>query len=311
MTLAIAILLAVGGIALVIWGADKLTSGAVGVAERMRIPQMTIGLTIVAMGTSAPELFVSLMSAIGGTPDLAVGNIVGSNIFNVMVITGITALVAPMVISKTTVRRDLPIAMVSSMALMAICADGHVGRLESAALLAAFIAFMVYTVRTAGKGRAEDERPTAPMAIWKSILFIVIGLACLIGGSHIFVDGATTIARALGVSDAVIGLTIVAGGTSLPELATSVVAARKGNSSIAIGNVIGSNVFNILMIIGVTGVICPMRIEGVTMVDMGVMVISSFMLWTFSYTRLTVERWEGAVLVGGYAAYLWWLIGQI
>lgn len=304
------ILLAIVGIAVVIWGADRLTSGAVGIAERLRIPQLIIGLTIVAMGTSAPELFVSLVSALAGTPDMAVGNIVGSNIFNILVIVGVTALVAPMAISRPTVRRDLPVCVVSGILFGAICVDGVVSRLESAVLFVCFLAYLAYTIREGKKGAsaANESADVKPMNTWLAIFFIVIGLACLIGGGYVFVLGATGIAKALGVSDAVIGLTIVAGGTSLPELATSVVAARKGNSEIAIGNVIGSNIFNVLMIIGLTGLITPMTIVGVTMIDIAVMALSGFLLWMFCYTKYTVERWEGFVLVAAYVTYIWWLI---
>lgn len=306
------ILLVVAGVVLVIWGATRLTAGAVGVAERLRVPQIVIGLTVVAMGTSAPELFVSLMSAINGTPDMAVGNIVGSNVFNVLVIVGVTAAVCPIAIGRDTVRRDLPVSIVASLVFAALCIDGEIGRLDAAVLMAGFVAYMAYTVRMGMRGAAaarEGDAPSSPpMPLWKSALSIVVGLAALIFGGDVFVGGASGVARSLGVSDALIGLTIVAGGTSLPELATSVVAARKGNSDIAIGNVVGSNVFNILMILGLTGLVSPMRIAGVTLVDMGVLVLSGFLLWMFCYTKRTVERWEGAVMAAAYGGYLFHLI---
>lgn len=303
------ILLVVAGVVLVIWGASKLTGGAVGVAERLRVPQIVIGLTIVSIGTSAPELFVSLMSALNDTPDMAVGNIVGSNIFNVLVIAGVSAVVCPIAIGCDTVRRDLPVSIVASLVFVALCIDGEIGRLDAAVLMAGFVAYMAYTVRVGRRGVAAAEGAASPpMPLWKSALFVVAGLAALIFGGDIFVDGASGVARSLGVSDALIGLTIVAGGTSLPELATSVVAARKGNSDIAIGNVIGSNVFNILMILGLTGLVSPMRISGVTAVDMGVLVLSGFLLWMFCYTKHTVSRWEGTVMAAAYGAYLFHLV---
>lgn len=303
------ILLVVAGVVLVIWGASKLTGGAVGVAERLRVPQIVIGLTIVSIGTSAPELFVSLMSALNDTPDMAVGNIVGSNIFNVLVIAGVSAVVCPISIGRDTVRRDLPISIVASLVFAALCIDGEIGRLDAAVLMAGFVAYMAHTVRQGMRGAASADAPTSPpMPLWKSALFVVAGLAALIFGGDIFVDGASGVARSMGVSDALIGLTIVAGGTSLPELATSIVAARKGNSDIAIGNVIGSNVFNILMILGLTGVVSPMRIGGVTAVDMGVLVLSGFLLWMFCYTKHTVSRWEGAVMAAAYGGYLFHLV---
>ena len=241
----------VGGIILVLWGADRLTEGAVAVAERMNVPQIVIGLTVVALGTSMPEFCVSLISALKGTPDLAVGNIVGSNIFNSLLIVGAAAMVMPMTILKSTVRKDIPFALVASTVLLMMCLDGNIGRLDAAILFALFIAFMYFTLKQARSPETAEEPQPKKRALWLSVVWIVVGLACLIGGSNLFVDGATAVATQLGVSEAVIGLTIVAGGTSLPELATSVVSARKGNSGIAIGNVLGSNVFNILGILGV------------------------------------------------------------
>ncbi|MDY6250123.1 MAG: calcium/sodium antiporter [Bacteroidaceae bacterium] len=306
------ILFIIVGIAAVLWGADRLTDGSVAVAQRMNIPQIVIGLTVVAMGTSMPEFFVSLTSALKGTADLAVGNIVGSNIFNTLVIVGVTAMVAPMNISRHTVERDLPFSMLASAMLLIFGLDNMVGRWESAILFMAFLLFMAYTLRTAAKGTNEAEQaPTKAMNPWMAALWIVIGLVCLVVGSNIFVSGATELARMWGVSEAVIGLTIVAGGTSLPELATSIVAAKKGQSAIAIGNVIGSNVFNVFMILGATGLIKPMQTQGITLVDLSLLLISAVLLWLFSFTRYKVERWEGGVLVLVFAAYLSWLLYNI
>lgn len=306
------ILFIIVGIAAVLWGADRLTDGSVAVAQRMNIPQIVIGLTVVAMGTSMPEFFVSLTSALKGTADLAVGNIVGSNVFNTLVIVGVTAMVAPMNISRHTVKRDLPFSMLASAMLLIFGLDNMVGRWESAMLFMVFLLFMAYTLRTAAKGTNEAEQaPTKTMNPWMAALWIVIGLVCLVVGSNIFVSGATELARMWGVSEAVIGLTIVAGGTSLPELATSIVAAKKGQSAIAIGNVIGSNVFNVFMILGATGLIKPMQTQGITLVDLSLLLISAVLLWLFSFTRYKVERWEGGVLVLVFAAYLSWLLYNI
>lgn len=306
------ILFIIVGIAAVLWGADRLTDGSVAVAQRMNIPQIVIGLTVVAMGTSMPEFFVSLTSALKGTADLAVGNIVGSNAFNTLVIVGVTAMVAPMNISRHTVERDLPFSMLASAMLLIFGLDNMVGRWESAMLFMMFLLFMAYTLRTAAKGTNEAEQaPTKAMNPWMAALWIVIGLVCLVVGSNIFVSGATELARMWGVSEAVIGLTIVAGGTSLPELATSIVAAKKGQSAIAIGNVIGSNVFNVFMILGATGLIKPMQTQGITLVDLSLLLISAVLLWLFSFTRYKVERWEGGVLVLVFAAYLSWLLYNI
>ena len=299
------------GIVLVLWGADRLTDGAVAVAEKMKMPQIVIGLTIVAMGTSMPEFCVSLVSALKGTTDLAVGNIVGSNIFNTLLIVGVSAWVAPMTILKSTVRKDIPFALFASIILFIMCIDGNISRLDAGILFVLFLVFMYVTLKGA---KTKDDDNTAktepiedkkkPMAAWLSIVWIIVGLACLIGGSNLFVEGATKIAEHIGVSEAVIGLTIVAGGTSLPELATSVVSARKGNSGIAIGNVLGSNVFNILAILGVTGVITPMHLQGITMLDLSMMVVSTLLVWLFSFTKYKIARWEGIVLTIVFIGYM-------
>lgn len=303
------ILFIVIGIVLVLWGADRLTDGAVAVAEKMKMPQIVIGLTIVAMGTSMPEFCVSLISALKGTSDLAVGNIVGSNIFNTLLIVGVSALVAPMSIMKTTVRKDIPFALVASALLLIMCLDEDISRIDAAILFVMFLIFMYITLRGAkAQGTDLEEKEKKPMATWLSVVWILVGLACLIGGSNLFVDGATVVATKLGVSEAVIGLTIVAGGTSLPELATSVVSARKGNSGIAIGNVLGSNVFNILAILGLTGVISPMTLKGITMTDLSMMVISIILIWLFSFTKYKIERWEGAILTAVFVGYIYSLL---
>ena len=297
------------GIVLVLWGADRLTDGAVAVAEKMKMPQIVIGLTIVAMGTSMPEFCVSLISALKGTSDLAVGNIVGSNIFNTLLIVGVSALVAPMSIMKTTVRKDIPFALVASALLLIMCLDEDISRIDAAILFVMFLIFMYITLRGAkAQGADVEEKEKKPMATWLSVVWILVGLACLIGGSNLFVDGATAVATKLGVSEAVIGLTIVAGGTSLPELATSVVSARKGNSGIAIGNVLGSNVFNILAILGLTGVITPMTLKGITMTDLSMMVISIILIWLFSFTKYKIGRWEGAILTVVFVGYIYSLL---
>lgn len=305
------ILMIVAGVVLVLWGADRLTDGAVALAERMEIPQIVIGLTIVALGTSAPEFCVSLVSALKGTADLAVGNVVGSNIFNAMLIVGVAAMVAPMTILPSTVRKDVPVALLASVALtVMVLMDGDLSRVDAALLFVGFLAFMWVTLRGAKGSHAIEQEQAAPRgySVLKSVGLLVLGLACLVVGSNIFVDGATSVAQTLGVSGAVIGLTIVAGGTSLPELATSVVAARKGNSGIAIGNVLGSNVLNILLILGAAGLICPMQVQGITLVDFAMMSGSVLLLWLFSYTKLTVARWEGAVLTVLFLAYMAWLV---
>lgn len=306
------------GIVLVLWGADRLTDGAVGLAERMHIPEIVVGLTIVAVGTSMPEFCVSLVSAIKDTPDLAVGNVVGSNIFNALLIVGVAALSAPMTILKTTVGKDIPFALVASVILMMMCFDGEIGRWDAAVLFVLFLIFMFMTLRGAQVKKSEMEHDSEQMQSERktkvamsplvSVVWMIVGLAALIGGSNLFVEGATKAAASLGVSQAVIGLTIVAGGTSLPELATSVVSARKGNSGIAIGNALGSNVFNILAVLGITGLVAPMHIQGITLTDLSMMVVSMILIWFFSFTKYTIERWEGFVLTAVFIGYMTFLV---
>jgi cation:H+ antiporter len=301
------IVIIVIGVVCVLKGADFLTEGAAALARRVNIPEIVIGLTIVAAGTSAPELFVSLVSALKGTPDLAVGNVVGSNTMNCMLIVGCAAMVAPMTISRSTVKKDIPFSVGASVLLMLLALNSFLGRLDGIMLLLGFVFFMIYTLMQVKKDSVDKvQAETSP--VWKNVLFLLGGLLLLAVGSNLFVDHASNLALALGVSEGVVGLTVVAGGTSLPELATSVVAARKGQSAIAIGNVIGSNVFNILLILGLTATISPLQIEGITTIDMAVMLLSVALVWLFSFTRFTVERWEGALLVGGYLVYLGWLI---
>jgi cation:H+ antiporter len=213
-----------------------------------------------------------------------------------------------MTISRSTVKKDIPFSVGASVLLMLLALNSFLGRWDGIILLIGFAVFMAYTLLQAKKGKAEAQAEVKQQNPWLSVLFVVIGLGLLVGGSNLFVDSASSVATQLGISEGVIGLTVVAGGTSLPELATSVVAARKGQSAIAIGNVIGSNVFNILMILGLTATISPLAITGITTVDMAVMLLSVALVWLFSFTRFTVERWEGALLVAGYLAYLGWLI---
>lgn len=305
------IFLIVFGVAMVLYGADRLTEGASALARRMNVPEIIIGLTIVAAGTSAPELFVSLVSALKGTPDLAVGNVVGSNTMNAMLIVGCAALVAPMTISKSTVKKDIPFSVAASVLLILIAVDSFLGRIDGIILLLGFAIFMIYTLRQAKNGKQESNVEVKLENPWLSGFYVLLGLGLLVVGSNLFVSSASHVAMALGISEGVVGLTVVAGGTSLPELATSVVAARKGQSAIAIGNVIGSNVFNILLILGLTATISTLQIEGVTTLDIAVMLISVSLVWLFSFTRYTVERWEGALLVILYLAYLGHMIATL
>ena len=316
------------GVALVIWGADRLTEGASSLARGMRVPEIVIGLTIVAAGTSAPELFVSLVSSLKGTSDLAVGNVIGSNVFNTLLIVGCSAAVAPIAVAPNTVKKDIPFAIVASLMFFILCFDdmssphlwgNEITRQDGLILLVGFLAFMFYTFRMAinsGELKLREEElgvepvkePRDYSHLWQNLAWIVIGLVCLIGGSNLFVDAATYVAHRFGIRQSIVGLTIVAGGTSLPELATSIVAAYKGRSAIAIGNVIGSNVLNISLVLGIAAVVHPMRIMGITIVDLMMMLISIGLMWLFAITKYYVSRREGWLLILSFVAYMGWLI---
>ena len=308
------ILLLIGGLILILIGANGLTDGAASIAKRFRIPSIVIGLTIVAFGTSAPELTVSISSALKGSADIAIGNVVGSNIFNTLMIVGCTALVAPIVITSNTLKKEIPLCILSSIVLL-ICAndvflDGAscnvLNTTDGLLLLCFFAIFMGYTFAISShpdSGSQPEEIRVLP--VWRSTLYIIGGLAGLIFGGQWFVDGASNIARNLGVSESIIGLTLVAGGTSLPELATSVVAALKKNPEIAIGNVIGSNLFNIFFVLGCSASITPLGLNGITNFDLLTLVGSGMLLWLLGlfFGKRTITRIEGSILVLCYIAY--------
>ncbi len=321
------LLLAVVGIVLVLQGADKLTDGSVALARRFAISDMVIGLTVVAFGTSLPEFIVSLMASLRGAADMGVGNIVGSNLFNTLMIVGFTAIVAPIKVLKSTIYKDIPFTIIASVVLCALVLDSIfvspetnnlLSRADGITLLCFFLIFMTYTFNSARSssnpaettGATGNEGQAAPQELpsWKVALFIIGGLIGLVLGGELFVRGASGIARNFGVSEAVIGLTLVAGGTSLPELATSIVAARKGKSGIAIGNVIGSNLFNVLWILGFCSCVSPMPIMGITPLDLSMLIVSSVLFWLFARTQHRIVRSEGILLVGIYVAYVVWLI---
>lgn len=318
MALFLDILFLLGGMALILLGANGLTDGSSSVAKRFGISDLVIGLTIVAFGTSAPELMVSLVSSIKGSAQLAIGNVVGSNIFNILMIVGLTAVVMPIKVQKNTITNEIPLVLLSSLALVACASDivldggvGNViGRGDGILLLLFFTIFMRYTFSIAKSSGEESGEQIKLMPIWKSLLFIVLGLAGLIVGGQLFVDGASGIARSLGVSESVIGLTLVAGGTSLPELATSVVAAVKKKPGIAIGNVIGSNLFNIFLVLGASATVSPLPLGNIGISDMLMLVVSSVLFWAagWFFKDKTITRIEGAIMVALYVGYIWWLI---
>jgi len=314
------ILLLIVGLGLILAGANFLTDGSTALAQRFRVPEFIIGLTVVAVGTSTPELVVSVLSAIGGQSDVAIGNVVGSNIFNVFVILGVCALIRPVPLTAGNIRRDIPFGVLVSLLLLALAQDSllckgaadRIGRLDGAAMLALYILLMWYTIRKTKRpeATAPTEGSKAPMAAWLTAVMIVGGLAGLVFGGEMFLRSATSIARSLGVSESVIAITLVAGGTSLPELASSLVSLFKGKAEMALGNVIGSNIANILLILGVSATIHPLSMGGITVWDLLMVLLSSVVVFlaAFTFKRKAIDRWEGALFVAIYAVYIWYLI---
>ena len=306
----------VAGIVLVILGADWLTKGASALARRFNMSELLIGLTIVAIGTSLPELVISTGSALKGSPGLALGNIIGSNIFNGMLILGVTALLCPIRFDSRMLTREIPFNLLASIVLILVSGSMLVGgapgetitRYGGMLLLCFLAVFVRYTFSITND--CDEDEAGEQFPVWKVLLFIVAGLAALIFGGNVFVDGATEIARVLGLSEAVIGITIVSAGSSLPELAVSVSAARKGNVGIALGNVLGSNILNIFFILGVSATITPISLDGFSFIDYYVLLASSLLIYFVARFggKAVITRFEGAVLVAGYVAYTTYLV---
>lgn len=326
------ILLFIVGLALILSGANALTDGASSIAKRMKVSELVIGLTIVAFGTSAPELAVSAISAIRGSGDIALGNVVGSNLFNTLMIIGCTVLVRPLKVSRLLIKKEIPLCILASFVLILLCADategcvaGGLSRTDGLVLLCFMAIFLSHTFSIAA---GEEQKASVPasnggcgadtavesgikeMPLWRAILFSIGGLIFLIAGGESFVRGASGLARALGASESLIAVTIVAGGTSLPELATSVVAALKGKSEMAVGNVVGSNLFNIFLILGLSSTISPIQLAGIGAIDLGMVLLSSIVLWFVGvfYKERTITRAEGALMIALYVAYTLYLI---
>lgn len=312
------ILLFIVGLALILSGANALTDGASSIAKRMKVSELVIGLTIVAFGTSAPELAVSAISAIKGNGDIALGNVVGSNLFNTLMIIGCTVLVRPLKVSRLLIKKEIPLCILASFVLILLCADategcvaGGLSRTDGLVLLCFMAIFLSHTFSiAAGEEQNASESGIKEMPLWRAILFSIGGLIFLIAGGECFVRGASGLARALGASESLIAVTIVAGGTSLPELATSVVAALKGKSEMAVGNVVGSNLFNIFLILGLSSTISPIKLAGIGAIDLGMVLLSSIVLWFVGvfYKERTITRAEGALMIALYVAYTLYLI---
>ena len=310
MLLVLAIIKFIAGLVLVILGANWLTKGASALALRFKISELVIGLTIVALGTSLPELVISVSSALRGTPGIALGNVIGSNIFNGLLILGLTAVITPIRFSSKMLSRELPFNLLASVVLLLVSSsilagtdDGFITQASGLILFCFLAVFIRYTFSITNDG--GDEESVEQLSVGKIILFIIIGLAALIFGGNIFVDGATFVARALNISEAVIGITIVSAGSSLPELAVSVNAARKGNVGIALGNVLGSNILNIFFILGCSATITPIALKGFSCVDFYVLLASSLLIYLVARFggKAIIKRWEGALLVCGDVAY--------
>ena len=310
------VLLLIGGLALIVFGADWLVDGASGIARRFGLSEFVIGLTIVGMGTSAPEMVVSFIGAFQGNADIAIGNVVGSNVMNTLLILGLTALILPMAVTPSNRKRDIPVNLLITILLIVlglehtlfrIGTDG-LSHMDGAILLAVFILYMWICFKT-GKVEEEDS-PAKQRSVWMCILMIAAGLAGLIIGGNLFVDNATELARAMGVSDKFIAITILAGGTSMPELATCVVAAAKKKGQLALGNIIGSNVFNILLILGGSALIHPLSFEHITYVDLGALLVSALALVSalFVGQKNKIDRLDGALFLLVWAGYMAWLI---
>lgn len=307
------------GLGLIVLGAEWLVEGSSSVARRAGISEFVIGLTIVGFGTSCPELVVSLTGAFQGNADIAVGNVVGSNIFNVLFILGVTVLVYPLSMTVVNKKRDIPVTIGASV-LLVVCGvtGGVLSRWEAVLFLVLFAGYLFLSFKTdtgndAETGGDAQRSQSKQLSLLVAIVLVVLGLAGLIGGGYLFVQGATALARSLGVSDKFIAVTVLAGGTSLPELATSVVAAMKRKDQLALGNILGSNVFNILFILGCSAAITPLSFGGMTLVDCTALMVSVALLWLWANTggKCRIDRWEGGVMLACFAAYYIFLFNRL
>ena len=298
------------GLVILSVGADVFVRGATNIADSLGIPPLLIGLTVVAFGTSAPELCVSMLAAFQGTSDIAVGNVLGSNIFNILMIIGISALMTPMKVDSSIIKREMPIMLVVMAFFAFFASSGTISRVEGISFAIGIFTYVFATYLNGRKDKITPEdldiekRPT-----WQNILILVLGLAGLVGGSHLIVESATVIARQFGVSEVVIGITLIAIGTSLPELATTVAAAMKGKPELAIGNAIGSNVFNVLCVLGFTSVVLPLEVNPqVLAVDIWVMLVACIIPLFLMMIGKRVSRVDGVIMVGMYVSYMIYLV---
>ena len=307
MNIILQLLLLTVGFVMLVKGSDWFVDGAAGIAAKFHIPQIIIGLTIVAMGTSAPEAAVSITAAMGGSADITVGNIVGSNILNVLVILGLASAIVPIAVGKSTQKIDAPFMIAISAIFLALGWDGTITRLDGVVLLVLFASYIGYMIWEALHSDEEGDE-IKDMKVWQMLLATVGGLALVVLGADVAVDAATELATIFGMSERFIGLTVVALGTSLPELFTSVTAARKGNADIAIGNIVGSNIFNILFVVGLSSMIINVPFAPNFRIDMSVAVAASLFMWVASLKQKKLVRWHGIVMLAGYVAYFLYLL---
>lgn len=309
MELFLNIILLIVGFVMLIKGADWFVEGVAGIAEKFGIPQLVIGLTIVAMGTSAPEAAVSITSALKGNAGITIGNVVGSNILNVLIILGLTAIITNVAIQQSTIRYELPFMLVITLVMIGLgMTGGNINLVEGIIMWVLFLVYMAYLFVMAKKGKQENEEAAEDRPIWKLLLMGIIGAALVVVGADFTVDGATVIAKTFGMSDRLIGLTIVALGTSLPELVTSVTAAKKGKADIAIGNIVGSNIFNILFVVGTTALVTPVIFESKFVIDTLIAFAAGIILWIGVAKHKELRRPTGVVMLVAYAAYFVYLL---
>ena len=294
------------GFSMLVKGADWFVDGTSGMARKLGIPQLVVGLTIVAMGTSTPEAAVSITAALKNNAGIAIGNVIGSNILNILIILGVTAVITTVAIQKSTLYVEIPYMLVVTIVLILMGLDGKVSRIEGILLWGMFLIYLAYLYYLAKKGKEEKEK--VEESIWKLIVSAILGGAIVVWGSDITVDAATKIAQILGMSERFIGLTIVALGTSLPELVTSVTAARKGNADIAIGNIVGSNIFNILFVIGTAALIIPVPYTPGFLMDGVIAIMAGVLLWIAVFWKMELRRSWGIVMLAAYAAYFVYLL---
>lgn len=307
MDIFLAVVLLIAGFAMLVKGADWFVDGAAGIAARLGIPQLVIGLTIVAMGTSAPEAAVSITAAKTGNAGITIGNVLGSNIMNVLVILGITAVITSIAVHKSTIKYEIPFMLLNTVVLLILgMTNGEVVFWEGAVLWGLFIIYMIYLFFMAKNGEGEEDEK--PKALWLQIILLIIGAAGIVFGADLTVDNASKIAEALGMDDRLIGLTIVAFGTSLPELVTSVTAARKGKADIAIGNIVGSNIFNILFVVGTTALITPVAFKSSFLIDSIVAIVAGVLLWIGVFKDMKLKRPVGIIMLAAYALYFIYLL---